>query len=58
MGMAEHLTDEQWLALMEIVNDEHDRVIQFPEEPGKPAVVQDGGLRILIQADGTRKDFP
>lgn len=51
---AQYLSDEQWIALIGIVNEPTGYKVQFPEEGGGDAVVKHfSGVLWTIKADGT-----
>lgn len=56
LNAGRHLTDEQWLALMGLVSDDHLGTVRFPERNGAPARVELPERTIIVHADGRQED--
>jgi hypothetical protein len=52
-GEAKHLTDAQWLALMQIVSDEKEIDLTMPMNEGDSAMLKRDGIRYDIRPDGS-----
>lgn len=59
MSLGQHLTDEQWLALMRAVPDEEEAIIRFPPAPGGVArVMKRDGTVVVIDPSGETRTVP
>lgn len=54
MSAAEHVTDEQWITLIDVVKDDRQWMISYPDREGASVHVKDPENRgWVVRADGS-----